>query len=98
MRQDNRQGVGAAALCGVLPVVWLALLTAPYLAGGSDRGIPESNGSAIPDQDMRGQCENCPHFSVDVRAWNRHLSFYTKELPERGGTWFGSVGKCTGSE
>ena len=65
---------------------------------GSDRGIPESNGSAIPDQDMRGQCENCPHFSVDVRAWNRHLSFYTKELPERGGTWFGSVGKCTGSE
>lgn len=34
MRQDNRQGVGAAALCGVLPVVWLALLTAPYLAGG----------------------------------------------------------------
>ena len=45
MRRDNGQAVWIAALFGILPVVWLALLTAPYLAGGLPeiiRGFPDA--------------------------------------------------------
>lgn len=34
MRNGERQTVWIAALFGIFPVVWLALLTAPYLSGG----------------------------------------------------------------
>ena len=34
MRSDDRQTMLVLALCGILPVVWLALLTAPYVSGG----------------------------------------------------------------
>ena len=30
---DDRTGL-ILALCGIIPVVWLALLTAPYVGGG----------------------------------------------------------------
>ena len=45
MRRDNGQAVWIAALFGILPVVWLALLTAPYLVGGLPeiiRGFPDA--------------------------------------------------------
>ncbi|PWJ47817.1 VirD4-like conjugal transfer protein, CD1115 family [Faecalicatena contorta] len=32
MRNDDRQTVWVFAVCGILPVIWLALLTAPYLS------------------------------------------------------------------
>lgn len=34
MRHGERQNAWIASLCGILPVVWFALLTAPYLSGG----------------------------------------------------------------
>ena len=34
MKQDERQAVWIFSLCGILPVVWLALLAAPYMSGG----------------------------------------------------------------
>lgn len=34
MRNDDRQTVWVFAVCGILPVIWLALLTAPYLSDG----------------------------------------------------------------
>lgn len=34
MRNDDRQTVWVFAVCGTLPVIWLALLTAPYLSSG----------------------------------------------------------------
>lgn len=45
MKQDDRQMTGRLILCGILPVVWLALLTAPYLTSGLPgviEGIPEA--------------------------------------------------------
>lgn len=65
MRQDNRQGVGAAALCGVLPVVWLALLTAPYLAGGLP-GVIEGFPKAM-DQPFRIGLHTCYNGADRVR-------------------------------
>ena len=34
MKQDDRQTIWVLSLCGILPVVWLALLAAPYMSGG----------------------------------------------------------------
>ena len=34
MRQDDRQSAWLMAVFGIIPVVWLGLLTAPYLSGG----------------------------------------------------------------
>lgn len=34
MRQDSKQTIWILCLVGILPVVWLALLVAPFLAGG----------------------------------------------------------------
>ena len=34
MKNDDRQAAYVLAACGIVPVAWLALLTAPYLSGG----------------------------------------------------------------
>ena len=34
MRNDESRSVWIYAACGIVPVIWLALLTAPYLSGG----------------------------------------------------------------
>lgn len=34
MRNDEGRSVWIYAACGIVPVIWLALLTAPYLSGG----------------------------------------------------------------
>lgn len=45
MKNDKKQSMGAFAVLGILPVVWFALLTAPYLSGGMMeviQGVPEA--------------------------------------------------------
>lgn len=45
MKQDSRQSAWVFVVCGILPVVWIALLTAPYLSGGLPgiiKGLPEA--------------------------------------------------------
>lgn len=45
MRSDDRQAVWIFALFGILPVIWIALLTAPYLVGGLPeviKGFPDA--------------------------------------------------------
>lgn len=34
MRNDNQKAGVILAACGILPVVWIALLTAPFVGGG----------------------------------------------------------------
>ena len=34
MRNDNQKAGIILAACGILPVVWIALLTAPFVSGG----------------------------------------------------------------
>lgn len=34
MRNDDRQAVWILSVCGIIPAVWIALLTAPYIKGG----------------------------------------------------------------
>ena len=45
MDNNNRKETGLFILCGIFPVIWLALLTAPYLSGGLPeviRGFPDA--------------------------------------------------------
>lgn len=45
MDNNNRKETGIFILCGIFPVIWLALLTAPYLSGGLPeviRGFPDA--------------------------------------------------------
>ena len=49
MRNDNDQKTGLIlSICGIVPVVWLSLLTAPYVSGGLVeiiRGLPVAMGN-----------------------------------------------------
>lgn len=45
MKSGNRQSTWIVAAFGIMPVVWFALLTAPYLSGGLMgilKGLPEA--------------------------------------------------------
>ena len=48
MRNDDQKTSLILTVCGILPVVWLALLTAPYVSGGLVeiiRGLPVAMGN-----------------------------------------------------
>ena len=48
MRNDDQKTSLILSVCGILPVVWLALLTAPYVSGGLVeiiRGLPVAMGN-----------------------------------------------------
>ena len=50
MRNDDQKTSLILTVCGILPVVWLALLTAPYVSGGLVeiiRGIPVAMGNPL---------------------------------------------------
>ena len=50
MRNDDQKTSLILSVCGILPVVWLALLTAPYVSGGLVeiiRGIPVAMGNPL---------------------------------------------------
>ena len=50
MRNDDQKTSLILSACGILPVVWLALLTAPYVSGGLVeiiRGIPVAMGNPL---------------------------------------------------
>ena len=45
MKSGNRQNIWIFVAVGIVPVVWFALLTAPYLSGGLMgilKGLPEA--------------------------------------------------------
>lgn len=45
MRNDSKRLIWMMSLCGIFPVVWLALLTAPFIVGGLPeimRGLPNA--------------------------------------------------------
>ena len=50
MRNDDQKTSLILSVCGILPVVWLALLTAPYVSGGLVeiiRGMPVAMGNPL---------------------------------------------------
>ena len=49
MRNDDKKTGLILSVCGIVPVIWLALMTAPYVGGGLVeiiRGLPVAMGNA----------------------------------------------------
>jgi len=84
MKNDDKQSSLMLAVIGIIPVIWFALLVAPYLSSGL-MGILDGVSEAMnhPFSVMWGQCKNCPYFFAVLRYGNRDLSFYQKTLPTR---------------
>ena len=86
MRNDNDQKTSLIlAVCGILPIVWFALLTAPYVDGGLVE-IIENLPIAMNNPFHITVCEDSVKtvllFFACLRDGDRYLSFHTKELPQ----------------
>ena len=83
MKNDDEQSSLILAVIGIIPVIWFALLVAPYLSSGL-MGILEGVQEAMNHPfSMWGQCKNCPYFFAVLRYGNWDLSFYQETLPTR---------------
>ena len=86
MKNDDKQSSLMLAVIGIIPVIWFALLVAPYLSSGLMGildGVPEAMNHPFFHSVMWGQCKNCPYFFAVLRYGNRDLYFYQETLPTR---------------
>lgn len=96
MRSDEKKSAVIFILCGIVPVVWAALLTAPYIKNGLPE-ILEGWNQAFRRPFGISFCEESLRtvlffFSCLFRG-NWSLVFQLPEIPERSGTWIGSLGE-----
>ena len=59
MKNDDEQSGLILAVIGIIPVIWFALLVAPYLSSGLMgilEGVPEAMKPPVFDSVMWGQC------------------------------------------
>lgn len=85
MRNDDQKTSLILSVCGILPVVWLALLTAPYVSGGLVeiiRGLPVAMGNPFEIMVCEDSVKTVPHFFTCLRYGHRRLFLYTQELPQ----------------
>ena len=50
MKSGSRKSTWIFAILGIFPVIWFALLTAPYLSGGLIgivKGLPRGDGASV---------------------------------------------------
>lgn len=84
MRNDDQKTSLILTVCGILPVVWLALLTAPYVSGGLVeiiRGIPVAMGNPLEITMCEDSVKTVLIFAC-LRYGHRRLFLYTQELPQ----------------
>ncbi len=100
MKNDDEQSSLMVAVIGIIPVIWFALLVAPYLSSGlmGDSGwSPGSNEPSVFHSVMWGQCKNCPYFFCCLTAWESGFIFLprniTDEVKNMGSAKWGNVKK-----
>lgn len=84
MRNDDQKTSLILSVCGILPVVWLALLTAPYVSGGLVeiiRGLPMAMGNPFEIMVCEDSVKTVLIFAC-LRYGHRRLFLYTQELPQ----------------
>ena len=84
MRNDDKKTGLILSVCGIVPVIWLALMTAPYVGGGLVeiiRGLPVAMGNPFQIT-VCEDSKDCPCFFACLRYGYRHLFLYTQELPQ----------------
>lgn len=85
MRNDDQKTSLILSVCGILPVVWLALLTAPYVSGGLVeiiRGLPVAMGNPFEIMVCEDSVKTVLIFFTCLRYGHRRLFLYTQELPQ----------------
>lgn len=86
MRNDNDKKTSLIlSACGVVPVVWLALLTAPYVGGGIVeiiRGLTDAMGSPFAITVCEDSVKTVLIFFSRIRYGYRYLFLHTQELPQ----------------
>ena len=97
MRQDKFSKAHLTLYaCGVIPVVWLALLLAPYMGGGLV-GLVRYGGAALDHPFHIVWCEDSLKtvliFLVVLWAGDRRLPLHRPQLPQAGGTRQRQVGR-----
>ena len=99
MKNGNHQADYVLAACGIVPVVWLALLAAPDLSGGLFAVIerfPKAIGH--PFHNLRRQHKNGHCFSACLWPGDWDLLLHAQELPQGRRTWLRRLGECQGSQ
>lgn len=84
MRNDDQKTSLILSACGILPVVWLALLTAPYVSGGLVeiiRGLPVAMGNPFEITMCEDSVKTVLIFYLPT-LWASAFIFYTQELPQ----------------
>lgn len=94
MRNGEKKTAVIVAICGIILVVWVALLTAPYMKSGLI-GILQGWNRAFKNPFSIMICEyglRTVLFAL-LSLWDRDLPINTKKLPKRGRAWIGGMGR-----
>ena len=86
MKQDDRHTVLILSACGLLPVIWFALLTAPYISHGLFYVIeylPEAMRNPFKIELCRDSLKNCPYFFTCFTVWVSAFTFLHEETTAR---------------
>ena len=88
MKNDDEQSSLILTVIGIIPVIWFALLVAPYLSSGLMGimdGVPEAMNHPFFYSVCVGTGVKTVHyfFACFLRHGNRDLYFYQETLPTR---------------
>lgn len=86
MKNDDEQSSLILTVIGIIPVIWFALLVAPYLSSGLMgilEGVPEAMNHPFSIQLCGDSVKTVLIFFAGLRYGNWDLSFYQETLPTR---------------
>lgn len=86
MKNDDEQNSLMLAVIGIIPVIWFALLVAPYLSSGLMgilEGVPGAMNHPFSIQLCGDSVKTVLIFFAVLRHGNRDLYFYQETLPTR---------------
>ena len=86
MKNDDEQSSLMLAVIGIIPVIWFALLVAPYLSSGLMGildGVPEAMNHPFSIRLCGDSVKTVLFFFAVLRHGNRDLYFYQETLPTR---------------
>ena len=86
MKNDDEQSSLMLAVIGIIPVIWFALLVAPYLSSGLMGildGVPEAMNHPFSIRLCGDSVKTVLNFFAVLRHGNRDLYFYQETLPTR---------------
>lgn len=97
MKNDDEQNSLMLVVIGIIPVIWFALLVAPYLSSGLMgilEGVPGAMNHPFSIQLCGDSVKTVLNFFAVLRHGNQDLYFYQETLPTRRRTWLCQMGKC----